>query len=126
MQMKSLNGKLVASALAVASITAATGVAHAYVQRRIVNQHTTVYLSDRTWSGQLSARLTLAAHYSKLHVIENTVGRYNARLSTRCSDGRLIDRRPRNLTSPNFNIYHECGPTKFPLRIEGALDDIKD
>jgi hypothetical protein len=102
------------------------GMAHAHAVRRIENQQTTVFFSDNvSGAGQLAAALTLGAKTATLDIFTATSGLYNSRLSTRCSDNALFTDRRNNRTGTTAgDIARTCPGNTFPLRIEGAIDDL--
>jgi hypothetical protein len=102
-------------------------LAEARAVRRIEGRLATVFFTDNDMNdgGQLAANLTLGEIVSNLDVFVATSGRYNSRLSTRCSDGRLLEISRSNVTgTTNGDVTHTCGGNTFPLRIEGAIDDL--
>lgn len=111
---------------ALGSLALVATVAHAYNEERIENQHTTKFFSDTvTGGGALSASITLGPTSSQLNIFQATSGLYNSRLSTRCSDFRLLETAPRNKTGTTAgDVSHTCGGNTFPIRIEGAIDDL--
>jgi len=117
---------VLAGAAAVGSLALVASVAHAYKQERIENQFTTKFFSDTvSGSGVLDASIQMASTFSRLNIITATSGRYNSRLSTRCSDGRLLETAPRNkVGNVDGDVFHTCPGNTFPLRIEGAIDDL--
>ena len=111
---------------ALGSLALVASVAHAYSEERIENQHTTKYFSDTvSGGGALAASITLGPTTSNLNIFQATSGLYNSRLSTRCSDNRFIETAPRKKTGTTAgDVTHSCGGNTFPIRIEGAIDDL--
>jgi hypothetical protein len=126
MQNMSANSKRL-TLVVVGSLILATGLAQARQVRRIEGQHTTVLFSDDvTGVGVLDAALTLGPTVSSLDILNATSGEYNARLSTRCSDYSLFHDRHFGVTSAaEGDIARVCPGNAFPLRIEGAIDDVE-
>ncbi len=110
----------------IASLALAAGIASAYKAERIEYQFTTKYFSDNvSGGGALDAYIKTTPDYSRLDIFTATSGKYNSRLSTRCSDGRLLTTAPRNVTGTTAgDVTHNCGSNLYPLRIEGAIDDL--
>jgi hypothetical protein len=110
----------------IASLALAAGAAGAYKAERIEYEFTTKYFSDTvSGGGALNAAITTTADYSNLNIFTATSGKYNSRLSTRCSDGRLLETAPRKVTGTSAgDVTHDCGGNIYPLRIEGAIDDL--
>lgn len=125
MPTSSFNGKRALLATTGLMVLTAS-VAHARALRRIENQQTTVLFSDNArGGGRLDAALTLGAKSSILNIITATSGRYNSRLSTRCSNNALLTTRRNNVRGTRQgDVLHTCSGNTFPLRIEGAIDDL--
>jgi hypothetical protein len=70
--------------------------------------------------GQLEATMTLNGN-SRLDILIQTSAEYNERLSTRCSDGRLLET-AWFLQTNRLSIEHSCG-LNVAIRCEGAIDD---
>lgn len=98
---------------------------HGYTERRIEYVESSESFCDPTNGGTLCATLTLASNHSALDIYIASNGVYNSRLSSRCSNGRLLESTPRNVTGTSVgDAYHVCGSGIVPIRIEGAIDDL--
>jgi hypothetical protein len=119
--MNVATGCAMAGALALAA-----GAAQAYKQERIEYQFTTKYFSDTvSGGGNLDAYIQTDPDFSMLDIWRATSGLYNSRLSTRCSDNSHLETAPRNKTGTTTgDVVHDCGDNLYPLRIEGAIDDL--
>ncbi len=111
---------------AVAVVLLPVGVAQARAVQRIEYEFTTRTFSDGvTGGGVLQAELTNNPSYSWLNITAATSGLYNSRLSTRCSNNALLETKRFSVTGTSAgDVVHVCGGNLYPLRIEGAIDDL--
>jgi hypothetical protein len=108
------------------ALALAAGAAHAYKQERIEYEFTSKYFSDTvSGGGNLDAVIETDPDWSSLNIWRATSGLYNSRLSTRCSDNSFMETAPRNkIGTTAGDVLHDCGGNLYPLRIEGAIDDL--